>query len=376
MSARLRALDFIVDCLSVRSDLQTEQALRSAIVSSDIHWDQMLEIVTEQKIAPAFWTALEKRALAGLLPAEVRKLLFKAHLLNTLKNKALKEQAIEIISKFNGIGVEPLLLKGAVSLFVKTFDDPGTRVMADLDVLVPASSAQQCWNLLRAAGYEPIADNPHFLIDYAYHHHLRPLYRPCDRSMVEIHREGLPESTARILPTTLIWKHAEEVVNPFGIRMKAPSPSHRILHNILHSDVINRTYVRGGIVLRALHELAAIQTRETKAIDWATLERMMERGGQKKVFDASVYLMHRLLKVPMPANLRKTFRSRLHFEKTQLQLRWGGLHKLMVRASWFSAHDICERYRCRNDFWSVGKGRLRLAARLFRKPFAKRCLDA
>jgi len=40
------------------------------------------------------------------------------------------------------------VLKGAASFFVKIFDDPGSRVMVDLDILVPQKAAEDCWNIL------------------------------------------------------------------------------------------------------------------------------------------------------------------------------------------------------------------------------------
>lgn len=364
MNTRLAAFDFIAACLSVRDDPDTEHALSSAVGAQGLNWDLVLSIADQQKIAPALWVALRARKLAERLLPDACQALFKLHLLNTFKNKAFKDQAVDITQRFNALGVEPMLLKGGASLFTPTFDDPGARVMTDLDVLVPADAAHACWTALRAVGYEPIADHPNIVVDYARHHHLRPLYRPRDCGTIEIHRDGLPESAARILPTRLLWNEAEAVVGPSEIRLKIPAPSHRILHNVLHSDWINGTHARGVIALRSLHELAAIQAARGAAIDWSRIAEMMDRGGHGRLLRASLYLAHRYLGQPMPADLKRTVGAWLHYARTRSQLRWSGLDQAAEWLDGFSARNIRERYQCGDEFGSVARGRLRLAAQL------------
>lgn len=68
--------------------------------------------------------------LAEYLPAGACERLFKIYLLNTLNNKNFREQTTAA-RQLNSNGIEPILLKGSASLFVKTFHGPGSRVMAD-----------------------------------------------------------------------------------------------------------------------------------------------------------------------------------------------------------------------------------------------------
>lgn len=365
MNQRLAVLDFIAACLSVRNDPDSNEHLHSAVVSGDLDWQTVFAMANTQKIAPALWVALRNRKLVESLPAEAREGLFRAYLLNTLKNKSLREQAIKVVHRLNTIGVEPILLKGSAALFVKTFDDPGSRVMVDLDILVPYESAEECWNALCALGYLPIEDNPHFHVDYqGRHHHLRPLYRPGEYGTIEIHRHALPNSAARILPTSLIWEQREPVVNESGISMSVPSPTHRVLHNLLHSDLINQTYARGQISLRSLHELAVMQTLYRERLDWETIRQLMDRSGQARVLRASLYLARHYFGSPLPDRMRPTLGAKIHYIRTGLQARWYWLNEFVERLFWFSTPSICERYHCDNSFWPVTKGRICLAAQL------------
>ena len=365
MNSRLTALDFITACLkTTKGTPERDEILLSTLAAGHLDWQIILDIVDYQKIAPAFWVALRDRKLIDYLPSKVRECLFKKYLFNTFKNKYFKEQAIKVIRQFNSIGVEPILLKGSASLFVKTFDDPGSRVMVDLDILVPKKTAEGCWNALLALGYLPIEDNLHYHIDYGSHHHLRPLYHPSGHGTIEVHQDAIPNSVATILPTKLIWEQAEPVINEWGIAMSVPSPTHRILHNFLHSEFINQTYARGKISLRSLYELVMVQGFFNEKIDWEMIKQLISRNGREKVLCAWLYLAHRLFGNPMPDSVHPTFGALIHYARTRLQFSWDWTNQIVDRAFWFSTQSICERYHCDDGFWAIAKGRFRLAAYL------------
>lgn len=365
MNQRLAAFDFITECIGIRDTTDINNTLHSTVISGHLDWPTILAITNANKIAPTLWVALRKRKLVEYLPNEIRQHLFNIYLLNLLKNRDFIEQTIEVVRLLNSVGIKPILLKGSVSLFVKTFDDPGSRMMVDLDILVPKKSAEECWNTLGVLGYLPIEDRPDLSIDYqGTHHHLRPLYHQRKYGTIELHKDALPTSAARILPTRLIWERAEAIINQSGIVMSAPSPTHRVLHNLLHSDLINKNHVRGRISLRSLHELAMMQNLYQERIDWETIWQLMDKGSQAKILRSSLYLTNRLFGSPIPDQIDPTLSSAIHCARTRLQVHWNWLDQFVERAFWFTTENICERYHCKDRFWPVAKGRVRLAAHL------------
>jgi hypothetical protein len=276
-------------------------------------------------------------------------------------------QTIEVTRQLNALGTKPVLLKGGVSLFIKTFDDIGCRVMSDIDILVPSKAAEECWNRLCSLGYYPIDDNH---IDYSIHHHLKPLYHPSQCGRIEIHRDAVLKDAAHILPTSLIWEHIEPVKET-GVKMGMLTPTYRILHNLLHSYVIDQTYVRGGLGLRSLHELALIQSLYKQSLDWLTIRQFMGRCGKLKVLEAWLYCAHRLFGSPLPDGIRPTLGATTHYARTRLQIRWKWTQEIVDRSMWFSASDICERYQCNNDYSSLMRGRAQLATHLSYKHSCK-----
>ncbi len=365
MNHRWVALEFITRCLSVSHDPANDKALRATINSQSLDWNIVLEIAETQKMAPTLWAALRNKGLVQELPPNICSDLFKRHLLNTIRNKGLREQAIEAICQINALGITPILLKGGASLFADTFIDTGSRVMSDLDILIPKESASECWNhLINTLGYSPIEDNPYFFIDYRTHHHLRPLVRPDSYGTIELHHNALPNSASRILATSVIWRESELVPNSLNLLVGIPSPTHRVLHNILHADLINKTYAQARISLRSLHELVTMQTVYAKDIDWQVIEKLMNDGDRLQIPRASLYLAHRLFGSPIPDCMHPTKGTIAHYLQARLQVDWSWLDRLVERMLWFSNASICDRYQCKDDFWSVTKGRFRLATAL------------
>lgn len=362
MNERGLALGFIAGCLSVRTVSDADRALSTIIGSGRLDWSVLTELADAHLVTPALWVAIRQRGFAGELPFNVREYFWKIYLLNALRNRRLKDQAIAVVRVLNSIGIEPILLKGGAFLFDNTFGYPSSRVMADLDILVPQEAADRCWDTLRSKGYMP-AENDY---EYSDHHHLRPLVGPGDQGAIEIHREVLPESAAAIMPSDLVWRHAK-TVRECGVAFQLPAPTHWVLHNVLHACLVNRAHARADLSLRSLHELVLVQRKYAEQIDWAMICELMRRGGKAHVLEAWLHAAHRLFSMPLPEGVRITPRSIAHYARMRLQARWGWIDEIVEKAMWFSASDICERYQCGDDLLSLARGRLQLAAMLSRK---------
>lgn len=360
MNRRLVALDFITGCLSVNPCPEANRMLRARSTGSGaLDWNTIIKIARSQFITSSLWVALKRGGLADSVPPEIREYFWKTHLLATLRNRQFKEQAVCIARALNGIGVTPAILKGGVSLFLKTYDDPGGRLMADLDLLVPPDRAEECWDVARGLGYAPLEIE----FDYSDHHHLRPLRSPSGTGTVEIHRRLLASPAASALPAEFVHAHLEPLTAD-GVKFNVPDPTLRILHILLHSGVVDRDYLRGNLCLRGLHELALIQQLHGERIDWETIRNIMGRQGEIRILDAALHRAHRMFGSPVPRRVAPGRRPHLHHFRTRLQAAWGWLDALVETAMWFSRRDICERYRCADSFLPLTAGRIRLAGSL------------
>lgn len=68
------------------------------------------------------------------------------------KNQMLLEQGKKVAEELRSNGIPVLFLKGLASL-LSIHSDPGVRVMKDLDVLVPTSSADRAIEILKSLGF-------------------------------------------------------------------------------------------------------------------------------------------------------------------------------------------------------------------------------
>ncbi len=281
-------------------------------------WTAVIDLANAHYLTPALWAALEEKGLTECLPADARDFLREAHRLNRARNIGIKEQAVELVGALNRADITPLVLKGGVYLFEGDQEVFDTRMMVDLDLLVPKHEFDKTVSVTRELGYEVLGQ----VQDGA--HQYPPIWREGDPATVEIHHDVGKQRT--LLSVEDAFRSAVPL-DAEGLRVFALSPTHRIFHNIFHSEIQDGRYAFSGVSLRYLHDLQIIANRHGDQVDWATIRNMLERGGYGAVFGAYMYLGHRLLGFPLPACAQETFRTRMH-------LRW---YLAQIRFKWVKA---------------------------------------
>lgn len=134
--ATRNAFRYLCWCLS--------RALVSSRACTDLpagqsEWEGLLHLSGEHLVVPQLRWALREQGLWAALPAEVADYLDAVYTLNLERNCGCEEQLRELVTRLNGIGVVPVLLKGAAALIDGLYPTAGERMMSDLDVLVPAN---------------------------------------------------------------------------------------------------------------------------------------------------------------------------------------------------------------------------------------------
>jgi len=84
---------------------------------------------------------------------DIKKSVSLQYLHNRSRNELIKRQAVEISRVFNDNDIEVLLLKGSALLFTLYKNDPGARMMSDLDILVHKKNIQKAENILKDMGW-------------------------------------------------------------------------------------------------------------------------------------------------------------------------------------------------------------------------------
>lgn len=340
MRQHVVALDFIGRCLNPLPRLPARVLLRSKLAGAEIPWEAVVEMANDHLVTPAIWVGLREQGLLDCVPSDVSAYLRELYRLNLQRNQALRLQALEAVRQLNAIGVEPLLLKGGAQLFANAYRDYGERVMTDLDLLVPRARAAASLETLRRLGYgSSQADE----IRFTEHHHYAPLFRPGDYAVIEVHRELLFRTAAQLVPTDSIWGHTERLAVKGGV-LRILSPTYRVLHSVIHSEIVDRAHERGQVPLRSLHELVSLIRMYNADVQWPTIRALLSSHGQGRILHAHIYLARRLLGLPTPARIGLTPGCIAHYARTRAKLRWSWVEHLDSRIQRFSAYNIARRY--------------------------------
>lgn len=360
MNQRIKAFKFITRCLARDNRPDSIAALRSEIQSGQLSWETVVSLANAQLVSPALWTALGKKGLTGALPDELGTYLGELHQLNIERNKHLQAQLLETVKQLNSINISPVLLKGAMHLVTDMYGDPGARIMTDIDLLVPREDIDRCMAALRELQYRPVDDIHN---DYhEEHHHCAPLHRPGAYGALEIHRKIMESPYEDILPTGLAMAGAK-LLEFHGLSMKVLSPTHRVLHNILHSQLVDQNYHTGTFSLRSLYETVTEATTCHDTPNWSMIHSLMERKNRGKVLRTYLYQAHRLFGFPLPGGIHKTPGCRLYYWRCIAGLGWQPCERMGRRVNRYSADNMRKVYGCNDDWIPVNLARLKQVKR-------------
>lgn len=253
----------------------------------------LYQLAEEEHVAPLLYVSLRRRGHLDLLPKQERDLLRRRYQYNLLRNERLKAEAEALARDLNRAGIVPILLKGGVALFDDYVGD-GTRVMADLDLFVPRQQYETALRIASESGYRP--DD----VDHEWTFQSKPLRRSDSPGAVEIHY-FVGEQRHFISPDDAL---AAAVILPApDVRMMALAPTHRVLHNVIHSEIQDRGHELRRLALRQLHDLAGLVRRYRGEIDWHWIVERMGQQGMLDVLAARIDTAHRLLGMDYPDGL-------------------------------------------------------------------------
>ncbi|HEX2889955.1 nucleotidyltransferase family protein [Vineibacter terrae] len=315
MIRSLRALHLVCDCLRTDAAAGHRQRLRKI---DDATWSHAIALANEHLVGPALHAALERTGRLADIPDAVHDYLALLHQSNAARNDCLRQQALELIDALGNAGVDALLLKGGATLF--SAPTPSARMIRDLDLLVPRHAADRVFATFDNLGYRAIARYP------AGHHAYGDFARPGEPGAVDLHFELI--DTPHVLPAQDVWRRADQIVVQ-GRRFFVPSPTDRVLHNVLHAQVhFLANYYRGAFELRQLHEFASFTRDDPPGTDWTFIAGSLTQHHLRTPLHAYALLAHRLLDAPWKLPGAPAVAARLQMQRCLLQ------HRVPILARW------------------------------------------
>ena len=305
-------------CLGVNESSGALEALRQELGTAGRDWRSFVALANHHRITPALWLSLCRKGCENLLPGDLQRYLAEILQRNAQRNALLRQQACEAVAALNECGIQPIVLKGGLHLFEPGFNG-ATRIMGDLDFLVPRAGFETAIDSLRRIGYS-VLDAPCNQLEYSL-----TLVRGGVLATIDLHRDLGPQRT--LLPADAAIAAAAPL-SIKGIDLLSLSPTHRILHAIVNTSVNDPHYRMATIALCRLYELVLLSQHRTAAIDWDAVRRGMANEGLEHVVPALLCLTRQLLGMDLPPGIRETRRARLYVKRHFLQARYAPLRSL------------------------------------------------
>jgi hypothetical protein len=243
-----------------------------SIATADVR--AVFALANHTLLTPALFSSLARTGEIDQLPQDAREYLSFIHKCNRQRNLRLRAQLNEAVAALNRCGITPVLLKGAVPLFLSPVNRLPSRMASDLDVSVEATDEPRARACLEGLGYVQVIG-------------ARGMARPQDVGILELR----PSRASGFEPPNLVERN--------GLLTKIPSVQSRALHWILHDLLKEGDYWRGRIDLRHLHDLAELA--ETEGLDWKALRASLPDQIARNALDTQLLALHQFFDIRIPA---------------------------------------------------------------------------
>lgn len=212
----------------------------------------------------------------GSVPHDARDYLAAAAYLNGERNALILDGLEAALATLEPHGIGVIALKGAANLLHGLYPEPSVRIVGDLDLLVAPEHARPASEALARAGFDEIGERRR-RVPLRGHHHL-PMQRHRQTGVgIEVHTTVLSAPYGPMLEPARVRRSAR----PVGFRgreLGLPSPTHRVLHNLVHDQLVDGAYARRSVSLRQLLDLALLCRREHAKIDWQEVAAAFARA--------------------------------------------------------------------------------------------------
>ena len=240
-------------CLRMHETSDEVRALRQRLNAGG--WAGVVTVANERSLLPALAAAVERKQLSAGIPArrsaDGQMTITAALAEGVTQHREIRAtklaRLIELTALLNAAGIEPIILKGARSLWTGL---PDWRAMGDLDLLTPGR-ATEAQDIAIRAGYAPMPDYDH---PSGWHHEIN-LYRGDLPGWLELHNRAAMYPADLLLPTERLIE--DSLADPrHGVVVRILPPPLDLLFCAVHHHVSDRGDKVGTMSMKGLYEFA------------------------------------------------------------------------------------------------------------------------
>jgi hypothetical protein len=212
------------------------------------------------------------------LPPDVAEFLEAIYVINLERNQECEDQLAQLIRVLNSIGVQPVLLKGFAAIVAGLYPTSGERIVTDIDILIPATRLPEILDLLAGIGYKPLDCYQDLAKEGEWEvlcHHYPPIFSPAWPVTVELHVQPVDLPFVPLLADKQVFSSAQTIKWRGGVCL-LPSSTHFVIHNIIHSMLVNTQGKLERVSLRQLFEFTLANRAYGGRIGWEAIGRIFD----------------------------------------------------------------------------------------------------
>lgn len=275
-------------------------------------WEQVLRVSSDHLATLQLRWALQAQGLFSELPSDVAEFLDAVYWLNLERNQQCENQLAQLIPLLNRIGVQPVLLKGAAAIVGGLYPSSGERMISDLDILIPGARLPEILEKLAEVGYQPhlaVGQKLPDPVGFAAHHHYPPMVSREWSSSVELHVQPVRLAVVRFLANEEVFRDAVPRAWRGGVCL-LPSPTHFMIHNVVHAFLVNVQSHLERVSLRQLFEFVLASRTWEDQIDWEAITSRFDDLGRRKALQEYLALANLCFDFAPPAGIAIDDRDR------------------------------------------------------------------
>jgi hypothetical protein len=280
-------------------------------------WQSIVSLANEQLITPDLHSRLGNGSeLSERIPGEVRTFLADVDRRSRVRNDSLSKTLHDALSALNAAGIEPVLLKGCA-----LWGGAGTsrarprrsRILCDLDLLVRPAELQLAVDALAARDFVILEDHRARAF-----HRVVEVGRPIDAGTIDLHQSAPGPHGLLAIDDLLAHCNSVEVG---GRRAMLPSPEFQILTVVLHDQLLDGHFWRGGFHFRHLLDIAELTKREQE-IDWRKLVALCPSPLTRSAMKVQLLVAREVAGAKVPDWVVEGTWTKLHCRRHRMFFEW------------------------------------------------------
>lgn len=289
-------------------------------------WEGIITFANERLFTPQLAGALARRGAQAAPPPDAAGFLADVRARNRERNRRLADMLLAALDALNGVGVEPVALKGCALWCVNGDVDEAVscdRILSDLDLLIRPAELPAASSALAAAGFGLIEDTVTRETNA-----VQVYGRATDPGVIDLHIHP-PGPRAYALEDEI---RAHAAATSFaGRRIHAPSPEMQILISVVHDQFHDGRFWLGGFSMRHLFDIRDL-SMGCGPENWRRLRGRLDSLGAKAALLTPIVAAYAFLGVEAPDDLVSSPLAVAHYHRQRCQMLYPPIAALVSSA--------------------------------------------